>query len=495
MQAPVDTASLDEESSPRGRVVLQLPFGLFEGRLYEPLQVARGLQCGCVCPACGAPLVAKHAPAGKVRPHFAHASAANCARGFESAVHLAAKQLISERRLLFIPSHVATASACCATGTFERSEVLYGGGVAQLQGVRIEHTLGPIRPDLVVDVGDQPFLIEIACTHFVDGPKSARIRELGLCAIEIDVSDLRELGFAVLARRLFEPNGHAKWLHHPKTVSCMVELEVQLKAKVEAEDRAWEARQARRRMQYAAEAEEKARRLAAPKEAKARLLRADDKLAAKFARLSDPEKLQVALRAMGVEGGVRHDFLNRHVRAARAIRSPERVWQTAMFAALVHRKSQRTGDLISVEDVVAWLPARFEVDRSRGKPEVAVWDFLQHLAERQILEWQRKKGFLVTVAGLVGAEALDTDHALGGRGSLAWRETPPPRELLARLASAFELLHGSRPSWRGLALTALRERHEDPVDAMLHLAGQGVAPAATRRFFLAAGFAWPVASG
>ena len=56
-----------------------VPFGLKDGRLYEPLQVERGLACSCTCPGCGARLVAKHAPSGKVRPHFAHDKESDCA--------------------------------------------------------------------------------------------------------------------------------------------------------------------------------------------------------------------------------------------------------------------------------------------------------------------------------------------------------------------------------------------------------------------------------
>lgn len=64
---------------------LQVPFGLRDGRLYEPLQVESGLKCACSCPGCGAPLVARHSPSGKVVSHFAHQPGADCATGFETA--------------------------------------------------------------------------------------------------------------------------------------------------------------------------------------------------------------------------------------------------------------------------------------------------------------------------------------------------------------------------------------------------------------------------
>ena len=41
---------------------LLLPFGyrVADGRMVEPTDVPRGLECGCVCPKCGRRLIAKH---------------------------------------------------------------------------------------------------------------------------------------------------------------------------------------------------------------------------------------------------------------------------------------------------------------------------------------------------------------------------------------------------------------------------------------------------
>lgn len=42
------------------------PFGLRDGRLYAPADVPSGLACACVCPGCGAALIANH----HTEPHF-----------------------------------------------------------------------------------------------------------------------------------------------------------------------------------------------------------------------------------------------------------------------------------------------------------------------------------------------------------------------------------------------------------------------------------------
>ena len=80
-----------------------IPFGrsMTNGRMFEPREVPLGNGCGCVCPACGEAIISKHCMAGKIAPHFAHAPGADCALGYETALHLAAKQLIADRGTLY----------------------------------------------------------------------------------------------------------------------------------------------------------------------------------------------------------------------------------------------------------------------------------------------------------------------------------------------------------------------------------------------------------
>lgn len=129
----------------------QVPFGLRDGRLFEPLEVERGKACGCTCPGCGAALIAKHAPAGKVAPHFAHASGEGCSTGLESALHLAAKQLIADRKELYLPRLEPRVVKPGFNGRpVERRKLLRPETLAVLIDVRLEESMGSIRPDLVV---------------------------------------------------------------------------------------------------------------------------------------------------------------------------------------------------------------------------------------------------------------------------------------------------------------------------------------------------------
>lgn len=85
-QASIDSPQISPAVPRPLAGVLKVPFGLKAGRMWSPKQVAPGRECGCVCPACGAPLVAKAADSTCRRPHFAHLAETDCRAGYETAL-------------------------------------------------------------------------------------------------------------------------------------------------------------------------------------------------------------------------------------------------------------------------------------------------------------------------------------------------------------------------------------------------------------------------
>src|SRR5215207_4267607 len=133
-----------------------LPFGEApDGRLLRASAVPAGLACGCSCPGCGAPLVARRG--GRRAAHFAHATGRACAAAHETVLHRLAKQLIADGAPLALPE------------------------VAAVHG-------GRRRPDILAAVAGRPLLVEVAVTHPCGPEKLALIRERRLAAVEIDLS-------------------------------------------------------------------------------------------------------------------------------------------------------------------------------------------------------------------------------------------------------------------------------------------------------------------
>nr|WP_157033879.1 competence protein CoiA family protein [Belnapia moabensis] len=166
------------ECSPRGDGVL-LPYGeASDGRLVRATEVPAGLECGCSCPACGAPLVARR---GEMRvAHFAHATDRTCASAQETMLHKLAKQLIADGAPLMLPEVVAEYGG--------RRRLVRPAVTIRPEGAALEPGLDGLRPDILITVTGRPLLVEVAVTHFCGPEKLALIQERRLAAVEIDLS-------------------------------------------------------------------------------------------------------------------------------------------------------------------------------------------------------------------------------------------------------------------------------------------------------------------
>jgi hypothetical protein len=157
------------ERSPGGSGV-RLPYGkASNGRLVRASEVPTGLGCGCSCPACGAPLVARQ---GDVRiAHFAHATDRACAAAHETTLHRLAKQLIADGTALVLPEVAAEYGG--------KRRLVRPAVTIRPEGAALEPGLDGLRPDILITVAGRPLLVEVAVTHFCGPEKLALIR--GIC--------------------------------------------------------------------------------------------------------------------------------------------------------------------------------------------------------------------------------------------------------------------------------------------------------------------------
>ena len=73
-----------------------------DGETKHISEAENGLKCGCVCPICGAALIAKQG--NVVAHHFTHASGDECQHAVETALHLAAKDILAVRKEIVLPA-------------------------------------------------------------------------------------------------------------------------------------------------------------------------------------------------------------------------------------------------------------------------------------------------------------------------------------------------------------------------------------------------------
>ncbi|QOD82943.1 competence protein CoiA family protein [Chromobacterium haemolyticum] len=193
-------------------------FGLLAGRLVDASSVKRGLACGCVCPQCHSPLIAKQ---GEVYiHHFAHHNRRACDNALVASILFAARQELSES----------------TGGVTAKREVEYGMERISTPGREVDWQVElvaekwPVKhdglePDLVVTIASHrmAILIEIASRVF---PASLSLHYkkrnlpcmvISLNAMLIQLVDYQKsISLEALHRLLLWEPSCRYWLWHPK---------------------------------------------------------------------------------------------------------------------------------------------------------------------------------------------------------------------------------------------------------------------------------------
>lgn len=189
---------------------MYLVYGLSvdNGELVHVDNVPNGVNCRCVCSACGEPLIAKQ---GSVRKsHFAHMNS-ECANANESALHLAVKNILNEHKKLWLP-------------IIEFDEkILFAPKVIDLTNTRVERWLDGFRPDIICEYQSPQhsrpvqLIVEVAVTSFIDKDKASRIRDKGISAVEINLSEVERIpNHDYLVNLITNKNTLTEWIHSVK---------------------------------------------------------------------------------------------------------------------------------------------------------------------------------------------------------------------------------------------------------------------------------------
>jgi hypothetical protein len=368
---------------------LRVPFGLRDGRAYAPSEVQPGQACGCVCPGCGQPLVAKAQASLVRRPHFAHLSGTGCATGFETGVHLRAKQLIQERARILMPKWdgrpPAMTNPPCVSDldgyvlTGPRVDV--PAVVADLVEVGLEQALEGYVPDVIAHDAEGQVLIEVRVTHAVDGGKEARVRADGRRMMEIDLSGVdREIvgDPEAFERAVLMDPGNRHWVVHPSAEARWEALKMELEpARAERNSQIQARREQARRDRERRQAEQRslAREKAAAKErvrARERAALADELAALEQLadhRRMDEQRRERTARARarvgqlqaGLDPAVRSACMQSHPDAWVYGVDPA-LWQLEAYFHFVAGKEAGTAG--NARDIGYWLRGRFPYEKS-----------------------------------------------------------------------------------------------------------------------------------
>lgn len=185
----------------------KLLYALRDNELISVDNVERGRKCNCVCPYCKQPLIAKK---GNFRiHHFAHDKDFSCEHGYETSLHLLAKEILSESKSIVLPA---------LTRGSRNKFILEKSIEVKILDVRLEQYIDDVKPDVIIDTEMGTFYIEIYVTHKVDSVKIDKLKEHGINTIEVNLSNKKEaIGKDELSTILLSDNSLKKWIYHRST--------------------------------------------------------------------------------------------------------------------------------------------------------------------------------------------------------------------------------------------------------------------------------------
>jgi len=229
-----------------------IPFGFnpVDETFVDVRDVPRGAKCGCVCPSCKTPLIARQ---GKEKEwHFAHASRTvyqrtkkECEYSFYLSVRMMARQMIGDKLNIRLPKYedVVSKYAPSSGHTLHESFLITESKEICLSDVEVEATFAGVPVDIVGYINDFRFVVYF--TH----PGRCVPQELnspgdnhsGVIAVALD--ELRGTIFrrakekdqsylSVLTEHLSNDLSSKQWIYHPRFQSCHQKALERLDAKI-----------------------------------------------------------------------------------------------------------------------------------------------------------------------------------------------------------------------------------------------------------------------
>ncbi|ALL68247.1 Competence protein CoiA-like family [Paraburkholderia caribensis MBA4] len=345
-------------------------------RLVDVYSVPQGLACGCVCAGCGDRLLAKQ---GQVRAwYFSHLSGAECRGGAETALHLAAKQLILEHRSVALPPLVVNFSRQHPKfGLFERSKSIdLPEKIWRMSDARAESSIGTYIADIAGTLDDRTeVVVEVKVHHEVEPEKAEYLRDNLVPCVEIDLFPLLEesVNLQKLAWHVLECTTNRRWVSNSGYAA--------LKAQLLAEYNAWVAEKSKNAPDLPC------RQYEVKKQPPSKVGEANARYRAKP---DDMKRLELRM-VLGLTGD---NVWPRHLEVlvregATAIPAPLDIWQGETFAQFIYDPTGQRQDTkrFSLPQVYEWFSGRFGTSELvRFQVSAALRLFLGYLTSCGFLE-------------------------------------------------------------------------------------------------------------
>lgn len=355
---------IDYLESIRHFMEVRLQYGLINNELVSIEDIPpekRGLRCGCVCPGCGQPLIARLGE--RKRKHFGHRPGSECniEHAQQTALHILAKNIIEqEKRFAFPGYEISLADVPLANDFLVRHRLpqtleYRKPYTAECTSVALEKRISDFVPDVVLNIRGRICLVEIAVTHFVDETKQQKIDAAGLPVVEVDLSAFigQQITREIVRDALIAETANKKWLYNPlkeKAIDWATEEYKKLhKAELKREEAAHQEQLKRQR--------EKAQKelLREKKREETALLLEDlfepENYKCELQQLRSDDKFQAALQRLHLRKDIEGElpfFLDIPITGEMIFACDRRIWQAALFDKFIYYRKMGENEAVDL---------------------------------------------------------------------------------------------------------------------------------------------------
>ena len=170
---------------------VQLAWALQRDQIKHIDEVENGIKCDCTCPQCGDKLIARNRGLIKSN-HFAHTTDTFCEGAAETAIHLAAKDIIASSNEILTPTFF---TSYIADELSEKRKMDFGevsNRRFRYEEAQLETSIRNFRPDVELIKGDIKIYIEITVTNKSKKSKIVDFQKNGELLFEINLENIKE---------------------------------------------------------------------------------------------------------------------------------------------------------------------------------------------------------------------------------------------------------------------------------------------------------------
>jgi hypothetical protein len=227
-----------------------IPFALrvSDSQIVDINDVPRGAHCGCICPSCKTPLIARKGTE-KVH-HFAHDTKGqteteqSCDYSYETSIWLMAKQILKRATSMALPDYWRTISDQDKNGNRVSEKVwITSAHHLKFEAFLIDTTIQGVNVDGMIQMGEAVLIIDMPPPgrHQQSDFKRLKVSKNGLVHIEINelCSQLSrskkgaKSHLQTLSYLLLKDPGTKHWLYHPREEKLLANAGEVLKKRLE----------------------------------------------------------------------------------------------------------------------------------------------------------------------------------------------------------------------------------------------------------------------